>query len=486
MIAVCTACGAKFRVADEKVGPLGAKLRCSKCQTVFSVRRQTPAAGPPPLPRRSPPAAAPAGASSRPEIDLEPAPPRVPGPPDPFAALPQPEDPFAAQFGEASEPRPDMLFGGPGPGGPDPFAAVQAPVPPHLLHPAGPPARAAPPSSQPSPDPPAAVGVGDDLFEAAGPMPGGAASLTDSGLALEERTTPPPRTVRTQAAGHYDDLLGPGAALDGGHPSDLPPLAGGFASETFVGFGTSTFSAPFPEPGVPAPPPPGPEAPFREDPFHAAAVDADPLRIKGGAPGPVAVPPAPAAPDEGPDQTAGRASRLRLAAVNAFSLAVLLLAALALLVVWRGGLPLAEATHPSSLLAALSRRAGDAGPFETRQITSGLYERQRGAPLLFVRGIVVSRAPGPVAAVRVAVDVVKDGRVLAHGEARAGGLLTPEELYQATDPGALARLAEAAAGRAPAQVSPGETLPFLVAIADDLADLTGATLRLTADAEGAR
>ncbi len=43
MIVICTKCQAKFRVADEKIGPRGAKVRCSKCQTVFVVRPEPPA-----------------------------------------------------------------------------------------------------------------------------------------------------------------------------------------------------------------------------------------------------------------------------------------------------------------------------------------------------------------------------------------------------------------------------------------------------------
>ena len=46
MIVVCTGCSAKFKVADEKVGPKGAKLKCSKCQTVFLVRREEAPAPP--------------------------------------------------------------------------------------------------------------------------------------------------------------------------------------------------------------------------------------------------------------------------------------------------------------------------------------------------------------------------------------------------------------------------------------------------------
>ena len=44
MIVTCTKCQAKFRVADEKIGPRGAKVRCSKCQTVFLVRPEGAAA----------------------------------------------------------------------------------------------------------------------------------------------------------------------------------------------------------------------------------------------------------------------------------------------------------------------------------------------------------------------------------------------------------------------------------------------------------
>jgi predicted Zn finger-like uncharacterized protein len=39
MIVICTRCQARFRVADEKIGPRGAKVRCSKCQTIFVVHR---------------------------------------------------------------------------------------------------------------------------------------------------------------------------------------------------------------------------------------------------------------------------------------------------------------------------------------------------------------------------------------------------------------------------------------------------------------
>ena len=74
MIVHCTSCRAKFRIADEKIGPRGAKARCSRCETVFAVHRDL---GAMPLavdPRSAPPAGAPsepperAAVASRPRL----------------------------------------------------------------------------------------------------------------------------------------------------------------------------------------------------------------------------------------------------------------------------------------------------------------------------------------------------------------------------------------------------------------------------------
>src|SRR5512139_1422212 len=45
MIAACPQCRTRFRVAREKLGPQGARIRCSSCQTVFRV--QAPEGSPP-------------------------------------------------------------------------------------------------------------------------------------------------------------------------------------------------------------------------------------------------------------------------------------------------------------------------------------------------------------------------------------------------------------------------------------------------------
>ena len=49
MIVACSSCSARFRVADEKVGPRGARIRCTRCGQTFAV---SPA--PPPQPTPAP------------------------------------------------------------------------------------------------------------------------------------------------------------------------------------------------------------------------------------------------------------------------------------------------------------------------------------------------------------------------------------------------------------------------------------------------
>jgi Meckel syndrome type 1 protein len=166
--------------------------------------------------------------------------------------------------------------------------------------------------------------------------------------------------------------------------------------------------------------------------------------------------------------------------VNAVALAALLLVAVAILALWRAEGPIEpRALRPSAVVAAL-RRGGGEVPFATREVRSGLYEREGAPPVLFVRGSVVSRSPEPVPRVRVRVEIVRAGAVVASGEGIAGAVPTPEELWRARDAAALEAAEAAARARAPAVVRPGDTVPFLVAIGDPPADLSGTSLRLEA------
>jgi len=450
MIVACPSCRARFKVADEKIGPQGAKVRCSKCQKVFGVQRD--AAAPPRPGRAGPPS---------PDLDREPA--ARPSPP-PFAAVAPPEDPFAPTAAPAPAPaRP----GSPPPPPDDPFAAFHqasaAPVSPPVL-----PKRSPPPAAFPSFD---QAGTADLL--AAPPAPAAAIDPAaihpafDDGLALEEPTARPPRSPPRSTAPPADGWLGElaGGELQGS-PGDVPSFPD-VIPDGAATFDTASFSAPFPSASIAI------QTGTIEQSAPRTALEEVTARRR-------------AAVAAGPAVGPGRGARLRVALVDTFALAVLLLAALALAAVWRGGPSPIEALRPASLLAVLTHQSAVAGPYEASEIQSAFYERRRGPPLLFVRGLVTSRAAAPTGPVRVSVDVVRDGQVVAHLEGRAGGPLGPEALAQVEDAASLARLAEAAAAAAPASFAPGQTLPFLVALADVPPGLEGAAVRVSADAEGPR
>lgn len=54
MVAGCPKCSARYRVDAEKIGPDGAKLRCTKCSAVFLVRAPQAASEPPPVVHEEP------------------------------------------------------------------------------------------------------------------------------------------------------------------------------------------------------------------------------------------------------------------------------------------------------------------------------------------------------------------------------------------------------------------------------------------------
>ena len=176
---------------------------------------------------------------------------------------------------------------------------------------------------------------------------------------------------------------------------------------------------------------------------------------------------------------AARRGALRSIAINAVSLAALLGVALAFRVLWSGEGTAAAAWSPSALLRAVRPGERTAASLETAGVTSGRYPRAAGAPLLFVRGEVISRAPAPLARVRVDVEVVRAGRVLAHRSGLAGAVPTAEELHAVKDAAALDALARAISGRA-RDVRPGAPVPFLVPFAEVPEDLTGASVRVVA------
>ena len=85
MIAACPQCQTRYRLAREKIGPQGARIRCSQCQTIFRV--QAPAGAAPTPPEAKPSPAAPVRAAPTPPAPPPPLP-EVPAPPAPLKPLP--------------------------------------------------------------------------------------------------------------------------------------------------------------------------------------------------------------------------------------------------------------------------------------------------------------------------------------------------------------------------------------------------------------
>ncbi len=553
MVVTCTNCQAKFRVPDERIGARGAKVRCSRCQTVFIVHpgvgsvsaasalppapsfdleahtgnvraprsenpfvttpvartrsAAAPTAAPAPLP---PPAADPFAA---PAPGMDPFATAAPAA-DPFGAPALAPDPFAPpapagadSFAEAASPRSTLpvtdlsdLLGGaatpPAAPRPDPFAGALRPAPTGFAASAfasapDPFAAPAPGPAAPAAPPPLPAQARDPFAEASerGAAEGELALEVPSGpfdpgaIALEERRTPPPmRTAidpepQLEIAGptHFSD-----APLEIAEPSlelGIPPpeLAsepgpGGqaFDRDAFdLGFGGPVDSADMRGQPAFAPPTPSRPAQGRE------AGETPPDRAQ--APATVS------AADRGKAAErirSGRTSRVRAAAVNAVALVALLAVTLALWVIWRSDGPFDPGSlRPAALFAALGRGAST-GPYAAVDVRSGLYDRERGAPLVFVRGRVLSHAAAPVAKVRVSVQLVRGEEVIASAEGVAGAVPTPEELYGAVDPAALAAVVAAAVVRAPSVVRPGDSVPFLVPLGDAPAEVEGTSIRV--------
>ncbi|MGE5180280.1 MAG: zinc-ribbon domain-containing protein, partial [Bacteroidota bacterium] len=63
----CTACHARYTIADSLVPPQGARVRCRKCNAVFTVKAPGPVVSPEPLPVVPPAPEAPHAPHAAPE-----------------------------------------------------------------------------------------------------------------------------------------------------------------------------------------------------------------------------------------------------------------------------------------------------------------------------------------------------------------------------------------------------------------------------------
>ena len=447
MIITCTSCQTRFRVADDRIGPKGARVRCSRCQALFVVRHEdgAPETPPPSLP---------------PPLAGRPAPPPPPGTgalefeltSDPFAvpkSAPVPrDDPFAPRAVPPPLPRP----AGAGAAVHDLGSAASLEFPPEGTRefPAAPslgfpaldgaaPGNPPPEAALPAPYPGEAVL--SDLFAARPPETdpfAAAPSEGSGGIALEPAD---PRSPGRMAQA-------PGAT------AEAADLAADFRTPGPSGL---EVDAP-PEPPPERAPPLSPPAPPPPPPPEAARPAARPA-----APAPA---PAPAI-DEAPAPVRRQAAAVL---VNSLSLLLLLVLAAAIFVYWKGG-------GTAALRSAVGLPAA-APPFTARDLSTGLYDTARGKPVLFVRGRVTARAAaGPL---RIRVELLDGTREVARAEGLAGAVATPEELW-GSDPARARELRAAVAARAAPRIGAGESLPFLVVFWDYPADLRGLDVKVVAE-----
>src|SRR5437867_12362750 len=104
----CSACHARYVISDERIPIQGARVRCRKCQAVFSIERSAAGANPP----------TPA------DLPLIPPTPQVANPAPPVSAPGE-----SSLFGPSAAPAEPSPFGGPpppAPAEPSPYAAPPA------------------------------------------------------------------------------------------------------------------------------------------------------------------------------------------------------------------------------------------------------------------------------------------------------------------------------------------------------------------------
>jgi predicted Zn finger-like uncharacterized protein len=93
VIAACPQCQTRYRLAREKIGAQGARIRCSQCQTIFRVQSPAGAAPAPADPSPSPVASAAPTSAPAPKVEPRRAPAAAPPPPPPPPA-PRPLPPL--------------------------------------------------------------------------------------------------------------------------------------------------------------------------------------------------------------------------------------------------------------------------------------------------------------------------------------------------------------------------------------------------------
>ena len=98
-------------------------------------------------------------------------------------------------------------------------------------------------------------------------------------------------------------------------------------------------------------------------------------------------------------------------------------------------------------------------------LSAGVYDTGAGQPVVVVRGAVSARqaVDHPV---RVRVELLEGGRVVARGDALAGAVPTAEQVFAAGTSDGAAAVRALTDGGAVQRLAPGATAPFAVVLAN--------------------
>jgi predicted Zn finger-like uncharacterized protein len=255
MRVVCPQCNAAYQIDDARVPERGASVKCSKCQTLFPVKRAAPAEAPGsgavPLPGSGKTGGIPLPSPAR--AAGSPPPPAIAPPPRPASAgvpLPSPFSPF----GDAPTAPPAAAA--------SPFDAGPAAVPPSPFD-AGAAAESSPFDAGPVGFPASPFGApegpfgGSDSPFGAGPFAGGE---TPFGAAPAAPAAPPPSPAASLSFGEVDLGDAPAASppdpfASAGPPAGAPPPPPADDPFDLTPRPPLGASAPPPPPVMPPPPP---------------------------------------------------------------------------------------------------------------------------------------------------------------------------------------------------------------------------------------
>lgn len=486
MIVKCEQCETRFKIPDEKVTEKGVKVRCTKCQHTFRVKREGGEAVVSPVqkaPAQQARAAAPPadpfarfgvgtddglGEATRPgtyalgvEASRKPSGPLQPS----FAA--QMDNPasafeeatkvvmvppttqqsspfdFAAALGGDLPPAPQAFdFAAPAP---EYEAPPQAYPPPAQAYEA-PAAAYAPTSHPPAHDPFVAMDLGDHASPAGG-----------------ANTQPAAPSVFGADGGDF---------FAGGEPP--PPARVDSLSQSERGeveADTSARASLFDMPAVQSSPAP--------DPFGAAAVAASEAAASPSMPAPPSLKPSGAAAGAAvaPMERFTPTGPKRRIGGLIFNLAIASVLVALLTVIVTSYLSEGKVELASFSVERLKGTFSSQADWATLDISNGLYDTRAGRPVFFVRGDVKNRTSKAVRA-KVRAEILDGDTSIRHADAWIGTAPTPEDLYSISVADDVDKLI-AGLQKSSAEVMPGEKRGFLVPFYEYPPDLKGFRVRVS-------